>query len=77
MARLKQRLENLETIATPEAPPLLVLGRTGKADSDVIGIHGGGPGLPGEVPRLPGESLDALQARAAALVTGAGPLVFG
>ena len=75
MATLSARLDKLESIATPEPSRLLVLGRTGKADSGVIGIHGGGPRLPGDVLRLPGETLEELQTRAAGMIKGPWPLL--
>ena len=75
MASLSARLAALERTAIPPPVALLFLGRTGKPDSDVIGIQSSGPRLPTDLQRLPGESLEAMKARAALLVTGPGPLL--
>ncbi len=74
---MRARLDKLETIATPEPSRLLCLGRYEKSDDDVIGLHCGGPRLPSDVLRLPGESLEELQTRAAGMIKGPGPLLVG
>ena len=79
MATLTTRVEKLESIETAAATParLLCLGRYDKSDDDVIGLHGGAPRLPDDVPRLPGESLEELQTRAARMIKGPWPLLVG
>lgn len=77
MATLSARLEKLETIATPEPSRLLCLGRYDKSDDDVIGLHCGGPRLPSDVLRLPGETLEELQTRAAGMIRGPWSLLVG
>ena len=75
MATLSARLGALERTAIPQPVALLFLGRTGKPDSDVVGIQSSGPRLSIDLQRLSGESLGAMKARAALLVTGPGPLL--
>ena len=75
-AAIDRRLTLLETRASAEAdgPRLILIGRVDKPDSDIVGIRASGPRLSQDVVRLAGESIEALQARATALVQGAGPL---
>ena len=74
---LHRRLEKLESVNAPDVSRLLILGRYDTPYADVIGLRGGGPRLPDDVMRLPGETVAELHARAAALVTGPGPLLLG
>ena len=74
---LDARLLALESIESPDSSRLLILGRYEAQDSDVIGLRGGDARLPADVLRLPGETVETLHARAAAMVSGAGPLLLG
>lgn len=76
MATLSARLERLEILATPTEPLLILflVQRAGTEATDTVtGIRfDDGRTLQ----RQPGESLDALQGRAKAMITGGGVVVL-
>lgn len=77
MITTKRRLDRLEQSAKMKRgrePTIILVGCAGRDDAAVVGIKAVGMRLPA-VTRLPGETVDAMKARAAARVTGPGPLL--
>lgn len=77
MTATKRRVDRLERstkMKSSRAPVIILATCAGRNDEAVAGIKAAGERLPA-MARLPGETVEAMKARAATMASGSGPLI--